>query len=120
MTTIFLHVRKAGGTSMRHAMRWGTGFARCHVTTDVEASAYRNLTLERRKEIGLLQGHLLYGVHNHCPGDHAYVTMLRDPVRRVVSAYYYVTKTHPGTYKEELGLKALVPRPVTETTRLDT
>lgn len=111
MTTIFLHIRKAGGTTMRHAMRWGTAFTQCHTTSNVQATDYRSMSAEKRERIGLLQGHLLYGIHESCPGPHTYVTMLRDPVRRVFSAYYYVTKTHPGTYKEDMGLEGFGTSP---------
>jgi hypothetical protein len=108
MTTIFLHIHKTGGTTLSHALRWGTGFARRHWTDpgDTNADSYRSLSSAERAEIGLLQGHFLYGVHEAVPGKSAYVSMLRDPVERIISAYYYTIETFPDTYIRDMGLEA--------------
>lgn len=108
MTTIFLHIHKTGGTTLSHALRWGTGFARRHWTDpgDTNADSYRSLSGAERDKIGLLQGHFLYGVHEEVPGESAYISMLRNPVERIISAYYYTIETFPGTYIRDMSLEA--------------
>ena len=43
------------------------------------------IPLERRRRARAVTGHLHYGVHRHMPQTCEYITMLRDPVARVVS-----------------------------------
>ena len=44
----------------------------------------------RLKNLRALGGHFLYGIHKLLPMDSEYITMLRDPVQRVASEYYYM------------------------------
>jgi hypothetical protein len=43
-----------------------------------------------RASYDVLTGHVPFGVHRHIPGGCTYMTMLRDPVERIVSHYYFV------------------------------
>lgn len=38
-------------------------------------------------------GHLMFGIHRLLPRPATYVTVLRDPVDRVISSYYYIRRT---------------------------
>lgn len=49
-----------------------------------------SLSVERRSQIRMLWGHLIFGVHKHLPGTSTYFTFLRDPIERTISHYYYV------------------------------
>jgi hypothetical protein len=60
----------------------------------------------KRKQIRLLQGHFLYGIHEAYPGPTTYVTMMRDPVARIVSSYYYTIKTFPETTLRDMPIEA--------------
>ena len=44
-----------------------------------------------------LTGHFPYGIHKYIKNKYKYITVLRDPVKRVVSDYHYTTNTnnHP-------------------------
>lgn len=108
MTTIFLHIHKTGGTSLSHALRWGTQFARRHWTEpgDSWAKSYQDLSEKEREQVDLLQGHFLYGIHEHCPGPATYIAMVRHPVERIISSYYYTIDTFPDTYIQEMTLEA--------------
>lgn len=92
---IFLHIPKAGGSTLR------TIFIDQHtrVNQDAEsiyvinrtrdAPAFSKLSPKKKEKISLLVGHFAYGIHKELPGNSRYVTMLRDPVDRVLSAYHY-------------------------------
>ena len=39
-----------------------------------------------------MRGHLFYGIHEFLPQGATYITMLRDPVARLLSSYYFVLR----------------------------
>jgi hypothetical protein len=41
--------------------------------------------------IRLLRTHLSFGVHGYLPGPSTYFTILRDPIERIISFYYFVS-----------------------------
>lgn len=43
----------------------------------------------RREDLHAVVGHFWFGVHEHLTGPWRYITLLRDPVDRVVSLYYH-------------------------------
>jgi len=49
-----------------------------------------NLGEEAAKKIKLLKGHVPFGVHERLKGETKYITLLRNPVDRIISYYYYV------------------------------
>ncbi len=92
-TTIFLHVPKAGGTTLqtiieRHFRPRETFFAGTLVQDAVRR--LRRTDREIRAGIRLAAGHIPYGLHDDLPGRHSYFTVLREPVDRVVSFFYFV------------------------------
>lgn len=108
MLLIFLHIHKTGGTSFSHALRWGTAFGKRHWVppTDAQGRSFKSMPRAERKRIRLLQGHFLFGIHEAYPGPTAYVTMMRDPVARIVSSYYYTIKTFPETTLRDMPIEA--------------
>ena len=108
MLLIFLHIHKTGGTSFSHALRWGTAFGKRHWVppTDAQGKSFTSMPRAKRKQVRLLQGHFLYGIHEAYPGPTAYVTMMRDPVARIVSSYYYTIKTFPETSIQNISIEA--------------
>lgn len=92
-TLIFLHVPKTGGTTLQSILRERYPGDRIYTTNgeDVWESlqALRDLPDERKANLDVVMGHMAYGVHEWLPGDATYVTLLRDPVDRVVSHYHY-------------------------------
>ncbi|GJL81546.1 MAG: hypothetical protein DHS20C01_11800 [marine bacterium B5-7] len=58
------------------------------INADIDAFAH--LDKKRRTEIQLLMGHMSFGLHEYFEGNVKYVTMLRDPVERVLSEYRFL------------------------------
>ena len=111
---IFLHIPKTAGTTLNRIIEWQySPFA--IYTIDpyrIRATAERlkRLPEARRRRLRVVRGHLSYGIHECLPQGATYITMLRDPVARVLSAYYFVLRRpfnplHRKLKKERLGVE---------------
>ena len=95
-TLVFIHIPKTAGTSLRRAM--GHAYAPSerlylydapHLEGAMLRREFLELPAERRAGLRFVMGHFVYGVHRSIPHNSRYVTILRDPVERVVSHYYH-------------------------------
>jgi hypothetical protein len=57
-----------------------------------DVRSFQALPEEERAKIRLLKGHMSFGIHRSLPGPSRYFTMIRDPIDRVVSFYYYIRR----------------------------
>lgn len=99
-SVFFLHLPKTGGTTMRRVLdREYRNAQRYEIGEDVtgDIRRFRARTWDRGNAPNLVQGHMSFGLHEFVPGPSTYVTLLRDPIRRALSDYHYVTSTpeHP-------------------------
>jgi hypothetical protein len=92
-TVLFLHIPKTGGTTLRDLLhRQYAGLADDQiytVRTLKESPRFLQLSEEARRSLRLVLGHFSFGLHRALQGPSTYVTFLRDPLRRVVSSYYF-------------------------------
>jgi galactose-3-O-sulfotransferase len=96
---IFLHLPKTGGVSLRRTLKWKYAPAmRNWETLTKPADSLEELPLSERRKLRVLTGHLHYGVHEYIPQSCQYITLLREPVARVVSYYYYILG-HPKHWR---------------------
>lgn len=96
---LLMHLPKAGGTSLTMAFKDQHGAAAIHSvqpdqTPEEAARAFSALTRERKSRLEVVAGHFGtgHGIEKHVMGPVLRVTMLRDPVRRVVSHYRYIRR----------------------------
>jgi hypothetical protein len=98
-TLIFLHIPKTGGLSLRETLLDGVcpspTFRIIHPIADHESLA--SMPDAERESLGLVEGHMYYGVHELLPGPCRYITLLREPVMRLRSWHRYVSRErwHP-------------------------
>ncbi|HID31333.1 MAG TPA: hypothetical protein EYP19_15220 [Desulfobacterales bacterium] len=98
---IFIHIPKAAGVTFSSIL--DRQYKSYEVFT-VHGSKVKesigefvNLPKEKRGRIRLLKGHMEFGLHKHFPHPSTYVTIMRNPVERTISHYYYVLQT-PSHY----------------------
>ena len=70
--------------------------------------AYLDLSNKQKKKIRLIKGHHPFGLHEHAPVPYTYVTILRDPVRRMASMHRMMKKEWPGYNVAEMSLPEFV------------
>ena len=112
---VFMHIPKTAGTTLVSSLMWNYP-VRSSLRLNLlgqPLSQLDSIPLERRRDLRLLYGHLPYGVHEHIPRRCSYVTIVREPVERVISAYKYVLKTphhrdHNRVIKEGMSLEGFV------------
>jgi hypothetical protein len=110
-SVFFLHLPKTGGTTIRRVLDREYRNARRYeigedVTGDIRKFKERKWNADNAPH--LVQGHMSYGLHQFVPGPATYVTLLREPMRRAMSDYHYVTSTpeHPiHRHVKHLGIR---------------
>lgn len=100
---IFIHIPKAAGNSLNqilHRLYPSEKTLSLYGTDDV--ANFYDLPQEQRDNFALLEGHFLYGLHKYLsqPARYRYITMLREPVDRIVSLYYFILRS-PDIYLYE-------------------
>lgn len=106
---IFLHLPKTAGTTLNRLIEWEYPLSAMYSIDPVlfqwSAAHLRKLSPERLKKTRMFKGHMLFGLHEALPQPATYITVLRDPVDRVLSAFYFMRsyKLHPLYWKMRRG-----------------
>lgn len=96
-TVIFLHVPKTAGTTMHSIFEKHYPPGALYSTYPANhpygsLEAYAAFPPERKSQIRVLLGHFSYGVHKLVPGPYLYITILREPVERIISNFYHINR----------------------------
>src|SRR5262245_44849010 len=95
---VLLHIPKTGGVTLRRTLkakysRIVSVYQPAELGFDVPESLREALTrvpLSERGAAQVVAGHVQYGVHEYIPRECDYITVLREPVARVVSSHNYI------------------------------
>ena len=116
-SVIFLHIPKCAGSTLRNVIerQYPSGQTyRISPNPSPRESIreFKNLPESEQESIRALSGHGGFsGLHNYLPGKTEYVTLLRNPIDRVISNYYYVRRTEGHRHYEtarEMSLREYV------------
>jgi Galactose-3-O-sulfotransferase len=98
---IFLHVPKAAGSTLNRLIECEYPLFEMY---SIDPVFYRwswahlqGLSKIRLGKIRIFKGHMLFGLHAILPQTATYITILREPVDRVLSSFYFMRsyKLHP-------------------------
>ncbi len=117
-SVIFVHIQKTGGTTLRQILRRqyrSTCIVGLSLTHGALARELKNSDGDAKR---VIQGHMVFGAHQFLDSDTRYLTMIRDPLDRVVSDYYYVLRTpthdfHDPVATEDYSLEDYIRSEIT-------
>jgi hypothetical protein len=98
LTAFFVHIPKTAGSTLATIIRkqysgdalFDLGRAHAQAMQD---SIERFRQFDGIENVRCVMGHAPYGLHQWFPGNFTYITMLRNPVHRELSHYYFILKT---------------------------
>jgi hypothetical protein len=102
---IFLHVPKSAGTTLNRLIEWEYSLLAMYTVDPVLFRWSRErlwrLPKRRLKRFRIFKGHMKFGLHEVLPQPATYITVLRDPIDRMISAFYFMHtyKLHPNYWK---------------------
>lgn len=101
-TLIFLHIVKTAGTTLRSLLLPKfPGEANYYLNTATNPKCieeFKQLSRGRKSGLGYVHAHMVpFGIHEYLP-QATYITILRAPVDRVISEYYFICQNpkHPA------------------------
>ncbi len=100
-TLIFLHIPKTAGTTFNRILEAEYSPLRIHtlspqrIIADIER--FKRLPDSRKRRLEVVKGHMHFGLHEYLPNPATYITFLREPVDRAVSAFFFIRehRLHP-------------------------
>ena len=114
---IFIHIPKTAGTTLNRIIEWQYSPLSIYTIEPYRIRAtverFKHLSEQRRRRLQVVRGHLFYGIHEFLPQGATYITMLRDPVTRFLSSYYFILRRplhpmHRKLKKERLGVEDFI------------
>lgn len=89
---IFLHLHRTGGISLSAVLKkyYGQNVEFKldeHTKKEAQMGHLLSLSQEERDKIKLLRGHMPFGMHSHFSNPCDYITIIRDPIERIISEY---------------------------------
>jgi hypothetical protein len=113
---IFLHIPKTAGMTLYQIMsRQYEADAIFTIGGLSELGKFKQLEMDERSTFKLIRGHMEFGLHEFLPGPSRYFTILRNPIDRVISYYYFLhqrplDRMHKLIKNEKLSLPQFLDR----------
>ena len=115
-TIVFLHMPKAAGSTLTQIILRQyepSATFTAYVGDEKARNVIKGLPLEQRKQLRVVIGHMPFGSHEFLPQPCAYFTVLRDPVDRLISFYYFVLQSpdhdhHRFVTSQQMSLKEYI------------
>jgi hypothetical protein len=94
-TVLFVHIPKTAGTTLNNILERQYPPEAMYVlapNAQEKLAAYYQLDAKEKEQYRIIFGHMGFGLHEHLPGPYSYFTILREPIDRCVSFYYFARR----------------------------
>jgi hypothetical protein len=113
---LFIHIPKTGGSTLQSILNRAYGKNQVFdVQNNRKAFEFDKLSPAEKQLKSVIKGHMAYGHHAHYSDTDnvSYITMLRNPISRLISNYYFILKqenhhTHKKLIENNYSLKDYV------------
>lgn len=105
---VFLHIPKTAGTTLRSIFMkqyQGQELLLCYNNAKKWRMELKNPA--KLRHVKAIAGHFPFGIHRSIPRKFTYITMLRDPVERVVSLYQHFQRDPNQRYHQKVKQMSL-------------
>lgn len=104
---IFLHIPKTGGSTLNPVLDWNYQDKSFQITKYEQIAPFINLSDAEKAQYNVLLGQIFFGIHQYINQDCTYLTMLRHPIKRLVSQYYYlnVRRKRLGEKQKDISIE---------------
>ncbi len=97
---IFLHIPKTAGTTLYDVLKQQykkNNILTIHGIVEENIEKLQDKYYQNQNTVRLIRGHMTYGLHILLDSPCKYMTVLRNPVNRIISVYYYLlqSQSHP-------------------------
>ena len=102
---IFLHIPKSVGTTLNRLIEWEYPLFQMYSVDPFFFKWSRDrlwrLPRQRLQKFRVFKGHMRFGLHKILPQPATYLTVMRAPIDRVISVFYFMRnyKLHPNYLK---------------------
>jgi hypothetical protein len=99
---VFIHIPITGGMTLYSMIRDIYKPSELHKINPAMESIdkYKHLSQDRKDKLKVIYGHMDYRIQELLPPYSRYVTLMRNPVERVISLYHYVRRTANDPLRE--------------------
>jgi hypothetical protein len=104
---LFIHIPRTSGTAFREAIEPNyPGSQRLYyypTPPGIWHERFETLPARQRRSFKFVAGHFVFGLHEKIDAPCEYITMVRDPVERVISNYCLAVRNKPETITSSSG-----------------
>lgn len=111
-TILYLHIPKAAGSTLGRILDQRCQKGRVLIIQNTKRATEELMAVPEaeRAQLQLVRGHYPYGIHECLRQPFEYITILRNPVERIISQYYYLLRNpqhylYPLVTSKKMGLK---------------
>lgn len=119
---VFLHIPKTGGTTLHQIIERQYRPDVIYTLNQQQGrsiESFEALPESKRNAIRVLKGHTYFGLRSCLSKSNVFITLLREPINRIISHYFYV-RGFPGHYLHQdvtsrgLSLEEYAENPLSE------
>lgn len=97
---LFIHLPKTAGTTLLEMVTRFYPPENIQLLYENDAYVETKLSEDRQGQIKCVYGHFSFGLHQYASRPFTYVTMLREPIERSISLYYFKKPEHNQTLRQ--------------------